>query len=371
MSGIIRPSAIRLAASAPRASIRPRAMPKRVSRTAVQPLSIRRFADSVPPAQPTQAQGSTGGGGGNGPMLIVLAAILGVGVGGYIYLKPVRDVAAITHQGISAAKENAANLGDYADYAKSLLPPGAFALYKAVSSQPGGVNGFFSSLKDKDLNEVLDQLKSVGGDDVKKVVEKVQKRVQEAKGDVKNIDWKALAEELKDELPAGSQKMIETFIGKIPDKADIDAMIKKAKDMGEDQLKQVEAAANKVWKKVEEARKDGKGQADALLKGLKEAAPGDVDSLIKQLKETAKKAGLPADTAEAWLKSKMEDGKVDAEQLAKQLESRMKDAAQFIPGEPKDLIKQVEQLSPSVAKLLQQALQQADVIDKDGNKKKN
>ncbi|OCF33443.1 hypothetical protein I316_04863 [Kwoniella heveanensis BCC8398] len=370
MSGIIRPTAVRLsAAAAPRAALRPRAMPKRVPRVTAQPISLRRYATDVPPSQPAQQQG--GSGGGNGPMLIVLAAILGVGVGGYYYLKPVRDVAAITHQGINAAKENASALGDYADYAKSLLPPGAFALYQALASQPGGVNGFLASLKDKDLSEVLDNLKKVGGDDVKKVVEKVQKKVEEAKGDVKKVDWKALATELKDDLPAGSQQLIDTFIGKIPDKADIDALIKKAKDIGEDQLKQVEAAASKVLKKVEEARKDGKGQADAFLKGLKEAAPADVDSLIKQLKDAAKKAGLPADTAEAWLKSKAEDGKVDAEALSKQVEGRLKDAAEYIPGEPKDLVKQVEQVSPSLAKLLQQALQQADIVDKDGNRKKN
>lgn len=43
------------------------------------------------------------------------------------------------------------------------------------------------------------------------------------------------------------------------------------------------------------------------------AAPADIDDLIKQLKDAAKSAGLPADTAEAWLKAKVQDGKVDAE----------------------------------------------------------
>ena len=45
------------------------------------------------------------------------------------------------------------------------------------------------------------------------------------------------------------------------------------------------------------------------------AAPSDVDSLVKQLKEAANKAGLPADQAEAWLQSKAQDGKIDAEAL--------------------------------------------------------
>lgn len=198
------------------------------------------------------------------------------------------------------------------------------------------------------------------------------------------------------------------MIGRIPDKADIENLVKKAKSIGDDQLKQFEQAANKVWQKVEQAKKDGKGQADALLSGLKEglsycwspsrvpflttshfiAAPADVDSLIKQLKDVAKKAGLPADTTEAWLKSKVEDGKLDADALvssfsclpsewsntnrnaqAKQVEGKLKTAAKFIPGEPKDLIQQVEQVSPSLAKLVSQALQQAGVSDEKGNKK--
>jgi hypothetical protein len=37
--------------------------------------------------------------------------------------------------------------------------------------------------------------------------------------------------------------------------------------------------------------------------------------LINQLKETAKKAGLPADAAESWLRSKAQEGKVDAEEM--------------------------------------------------------
>lgn len=37
--------------------------------------------------------------------------------------------------------------------------------------------------------------------------------------------------------------------------------------------------------------------------------------MIKQLKETAKKAGLPADAAESWIRNKAESGKLDAEDL--------------------------------------------------------
>lgn len=47
------------------------------------------------------------------------------------------------------------------------------------------------------------------------------------------------------------------------------------------------------------------------------AAPADIDSLIQQLKDAANKAGLPADTAESWLRSKAADGKVDAEEMVR------------------------------------------------------
>jgi hypothetical protein len=110
------------------------------------------------------------------------------------------------------------------------------------------------------------------------------------------------------------------------------------------------------------------------------AAPEDVDDLVKQIKEAAKKAGLPADTIEGWLKSKAEDKKIDAEALVsrplplpilqhlthqgKQVEDKLRTAAKFLPNDPQDLVKQVEQVSPSIAKLLQQALEEAEVIKK-------
>ncbi|KAK8858531.1 hypothetical protein IAR55_002758 [Kwoniella newhampshirensis] len=373
---IIRPTARLAASTVSRTAMRPRVISIATPRTSRLPSTTlrRSYATEVPPAAgqtpPPPPPPPSSGGGGNGPMFIVLAALVGLGGAGYYYMKPVRDVAALTHQTVGSLKENAGQLGDYAGYAKGLLPPGAFALYSALSSQPGGVNGFLSSLKDKDLSDVLDELKKVGGDDVKRVVEKVQKKVEEAKGNVHDVDWRALAKDLKGELPEGSQKVVDMLIGQIPDKADIDAWIKKAKETGEEQLKQVEVAASKVLKEVEKAKKDGKGNADAFLKGLKQTAPDDVDSLIKQLKEAAKNAGLPADAAESWLKSKVEDGKVDADALVKQLESRLQTASKFIPGEPKELVKQVEQVSPSLAKLLAQALEQTGITDKDGNRKK-
>ncbi|WWC88609.1 uncharacterized protein L201_003522 [Kwoniella dendrophila CBS 6074] len=369
----VRPAAasMRLAA-APRAVMRPRVLPKRISPITATASSSRAFTARRTYA--TQAEQQTSQ---NTLLMAVLVAVLGVGIGGFIYLKPVRDVAAAANAGVKSAKENASQLSTgLSTYAQAVLPPGAFALYKVLDQQEGGIAGFLSKLKGKDLDGALDELKNVGGDDAKKIIEKVQAKVKDAKGKIEDLDWKSLAEELKDDLPASAQGLIAVIGGKLPQSVkdfdfDFDSLIKKAKEAGGDQLKQVEESASKIYKKVEDARKDGKDQADAFLKGLKEAAPADVDSLIKQLKEAASKAGLPADTAEAWLKSKAKDGKVDAEALAKQLEGKLKDVAQYIPGEPKDLIKQVDQVSPSLAKLLQQALQQADIIDEKGNKKKN
>lgn len=93
--------------------------------------------------------------------------------------------------------------------AKSMLPPGVFAVYSVLASQPGGVNGFLSGLKDQDLNSILDQLKNAGNDDVKRVVEKVQIKVKQANGKASDVDWKSLAEELKKELPPSAQKTID------------------------------------------------------------------------------------------------------------------------------------------------------------------
>lgn len=59
------------------------------------------------------------------------------------------------------------------------------------------------------------------------------------------------------------------LIGKIPTKEDVDNLIKKAKDVGEEQLKEVEKSASKIMAAVDKAKKDGKSQADAYLTGLK------------------------------------------------------------------------------------------------------
>lgn len=57
-------------------------------------------------------------------------------------------------------------------------------------------------------------------------------------------------------------------------------------------------------------------------------------------------------------------------QQAKNLESKLKTASKFLPGEPKDIVDQVKQFSPSMAGLLGQALQQAGIVDEKLNRTK-
>lgn len=189
-----------------------------------------------------------------------------------------------------------------------------------------------SSVKEGDLQGVLDEVKKHGGDDIKRIVDKVEKKIKDAKGNVTSVDWKSLAQELKEELPKDKQQYVDLIVGKIPDKEDFEKLISKAKETGQEQFKAAEKAASKILQQVEKAKKEGKGQANAFLSGLKQcescrrsqirtnltiAAPEDLDDLVNQLKEGAKKAGLPADTIESWLKSKAKDNKIDAEALVR------------------------------------------------------
>lgn len=66
------------------------------------------------------------------------------------------------------------------------------------------------------------------------------------------------------------------FIGKLPSKDDFDQYIKKAKDIGQDRLKEIEDASKRVMDQVEKARKEGKSQADAFLAGIKDGKPRDL-----------------------------------------------------------------------------------------------
>lgn len=97
----------------------------------------------------------------------------------------------------------------FASIAKATLPPGAFALYSTLANQEGGITGFLSNLKDKDLQGVIDEVKKHGGDDAKRLIEKVEKKVKEANGKVTNVDWAGLAQDLKRELPKEQQQMVD------------------------------------------------------------------------------------------------------------------------------------------------------------------
>lgn len=55
----------------------------------------------------------------------------------------------------------------------------------------------------------MDEVKKVGGDDVKRVIEKVEKKVKDAGGKVQKVDWGSLAQELKEELPKDKQHYVD------------------------------------------------------------------------------------------------------------------------------------------------------------------
>ncbi len=58
------------------------------------------------------------------------------------------------------------------------------------------------------------------------------------------------------------------LIGKLPTQANINDVIQKAKEIGKDQLEQVEKTASKILAQVDKAKKEGKGGVDALIAGL-------------------------------------------------------------------------------------------------------
>jgi hypothetical protein len=134
--------------------------------------------------------------------------------GGYYYfsIKPavdtVNQLASIggdkTKQALAAASKGDSDT--LSALAKSALPPTAFALYEKVSKDG---SGFITKLQDKDFKGVVDEVKKMGGDDVKRVIEKIETKVSEANGSVTQVDWKALAEELKQELPKDKQQMVD------------------------------------------------------------------------------------------------------------------------------------------------------------------
>lgn len=179
----------------------------------------------------------------------MLGALGLIAVGGYIYLKPIRDVASKVNSTLETAKEtvdaatakakNAASVaadtaGAAADKAKdvaesagidvpanapdamdgllkALLPSGAYMIYNQFSGtlESGNWGGLLSNLQDADIQGSLDQLKQLGGEDVKRVVEKVQAALDKANGKVQNVDWKKLSQDLSKELPKEYKQWVD------------------------------------------------------------------------------------------------------------------------------------------------------------------
>jgi hypothetical protein len=150
----------------------------------------------------------------HGPMYIVLAVLLGGGAAAYTYMKPVRDAAAQASQVVDSAKSSADSWASTASnitgIATAGLPAGLLSLYHHLNKQPGGISGFLAGLKDqKDIDGILAKLKEAGGDDIAPIIDAVEKKIKQAGGKIDQVDWKALAEELKGQVGEGGQKVID------------------------------------------------------------------------------------------------------------------------------------------------------------------
>lgn len=321
---------------------------------------------------------------------LVLGALALIAGGGYYYLKPVRDVAArlnsmvetVQETGEQAvkkakvaasaaadtAKQGAEAVGiDSADsldgIAKAVLPAGAFAVWSQVKNVD--VGGLISNLKDTDLQGALDSLKKVGGKDVKNIVTAIQEKLDAAGGQAAKVDWKALATDLNKKYGGEYSKYIDMLVGKVPNADDFNKYFEEAKKIGKDNLKQLDDAANQVYKHVEKAVKEDKNVGEAFVTGVKEATPEDVEKLITQLKSTAKEAGLPADWIENYLRKKAVDSIDSAEAWAREIEDKVRMVAKWLPVEQEDVVKNVSAVSPALAKIVDQLLTE---VKQDGDK---
>jgi methyl-accepting chemotaxis protein len=338
----------------------------------------------------------------------VLGALGLIAIGGYVYLKPIRDVASKINSTMEAAQqtvdqatakakevanvaadkagaaaETAKNVAEQAgvevpDSAgdamdgvlKSLLPGGAFVVYQQFAKQikSGDFGGILSNLQDADMQGTLDQLKKLGNDDVTRVVDKVQSALDKAGGKVTDVDWKKLSQSLAKELPDQYQQWVSFLVGKVPSMDDFDKYVADAKKLGKEKLGDLNTAADKVYKKVQAASKDGKSVGDAFVEGVKETAPEDINKLVDQLRQTAKDAGLPADAIESYLRSKAVDSVDSAEKWARDIEKTVTTAAKWIPVEPETVVEQVSSISPALGKLLDEVLKDAKNKAQEGKK---
>ena len=62
----------------------------------------------------------------------------------------------------------------------------------------------------------------------------------------------------------------QNFVGMVPTKEDFDGYVNKAKSVGQDSLREIETQSKKMLDRVEQARREGKSQADAFILGLKD-----------------------------------------------------------------------------------------------------
>lgn len=339
---------------------------------------------------------------------LVLGALALISIGGYVYLKPIRDVASKINSTMEAAQETVdqakakakevANVaadkagaaaetaknvaeqagvdvpdsaGDAMDgVLKSLLPGGAFVVYQQLAKQvkSGDFGGILSNLQDADMQSTLDHLKQLGNEDVTRVVNKVQAALDKANGKVTELDWKKLSQDLTKELPKEYQQWVTFLVGKVPSMDDFDKYVADAKKLGKEKLGDLNTAADKVYKKVEAASKDGKSVGDAFVEGVKETAPEDINKFVDQLRKTAKDAGLPADAIENYLRSKAVDSVDSAEAWARDIEKTVTTAARWIPVETDTVVKQVSSISPALGKLLDEVLKDAKKKAEEGKK---
>ncbi|EJT48752.1 hypothetical protein A1Q2_08193 [Trichosporon asahii var. asahii CBS 8904] len=383
----MRPAAIRLSVSRAQGAMRPVARP-------IGMQARPRVAQQSQKISQVRYNSSSSGGSGDVPNTVILATLVAIAVGGYVYLKPIRNVAAkvdqatdqlqgvgqkaqkLAEQGADIAKEGAEKVADQGasglmDLAGMIWPAGA-----ALAT--GGIGGLLTQLKGGDLDNVIEKLKKYGGDDVKNIIDEVQKALQKADNDPTKVDWKSLAQSLSKQYGGKYQSTIDTLIGKVPSQDEINDYLKKAKEASKDQLKKLDDAANQVYKSIEKASKDGKDKGEAFVKGITDATPDDLNNMIDQVKDMAKSVGIPADQIESYLKVKAKDSITNAQEWADTIQNNAETFIQWSPVGPDTIVEKVSEFSPAMGKVVQELLNDAQdklkqgkkVLDKEGDKAK-
>jgi len=149
------------------------------------------------------------------------------------------------------------------------------------------------------------------------------------------------------------------LIGKIPSVEDFNDLAAKLKSEGKDKLKDLEAAASKVYANVEKAAKEQDKTGDAFVAGIKATKDEDLDKLAKALKDLANSAGLPADTVIDYARDKAKEGKDYAEQYAKEVQDKFDLAAKWLPVDEDSAVKAASDISPSLGKIVKELLDEA------------